>query len=81
VIGPNVKISDGGSGWTLVTPEAVVDTETGIVTGDKGIQGSGPLGSISASSYAIYEQGERVTFSGSGDNKIRGVINSAPSGD
>lgn len=81
VIGPNVKISDGGSGWTLVTPEAVVDTETGIVTGDKGIRGSGPLGSISASSYAIYEQGERVTFSGSGDNKISGVINSAPSGD
>lgn len=81
VIGPNVKISDGGSGWTLVTPEAVVDTETGIVTGDKGIQGSGPLGSISASSYAIYEQGERVTFSGSGDRKISGVINSAPSGD
>jgi len=80
VIGPNVKISDGGSGWTLVTPEAVVDTETGIVTGDKGIQGSGPLGSISASSYAIYEQGERVTFSGSGENKIRGVINSASSG-
>lgn len=81
VIGPNVKISDGGSGWTLVTSEAVVDTETGIVTGDKGIRGSGPLGSISASSYAIYEQGERVTFSGSGDNKISGVINSAPSGD
>lgn len=81
VIGPNVKISDGGSGWTLVTPQAVVDTETGIVTGDKGIQGSGPLGSISASSYAIYEQGERVTFSGSGDRKISGVINSAPSGD
>ncbi len=81
VIGPNVKISDGGSGWTLVTPEAVVDTETGIVTGDKGIQGSGPLGSISASSYAIYEQGERVTFSGSGDRKISGVINSASSGD
>lgn len=80
VIGPNVKISDGGSGWTLVTPEAVVDTETGIVTGDKGIQGSGPLGSISASSYAIYEQGERVTFSGSGENKISGVINSASSG-
>ena len=78
-IGPNVRISDGGSGFTLVTPEAVVDTRTGIVTGAKGVQGSGPLGTVTASSYAIYEQGERVVFSGSGDNKVRGTINAAGS--
>lgn len=75
VIGPNVRISDGGSGFTLTTPEAVVDTSTGVVTGSKGVEGAGPLGTISASSYVIHEQGERVVFSGSGDNKIRGVIN------
>lgn len=74
-IGPNVRISDGGSGFTLVTPEAVVDTATGIVTGNKGVQGSGPLGTITASSYVIREQGGRVEFRGSGDNKIRGTIN------
>ena len=79
-IGPNVKITDGGSGFVLTTPEAVVDTATGITTGDKGIQGVGPLGTISASSYAIYDQGERVTFKGSGDNKIRGVFNTTRSG-
>lgn len=79
-IGPNVRITDGGSGFTLVTPEAVVDTATGITTGNKGIQGNGPLGTISASSYAIYDQGERVTFNGSGDNKIRGVFNTTRSG-
>ena len=78
-IGPNVRISDGGSGFTLVTPEAVVDTSTGVVTGSKGVQGTGPLGTVSASSYAIYEQGERVVFSGSGDNKVRGTINAAGS--
>ena len=78
-IGPNVRISDGGSGFDLVTPEAVVDTETGVVTGSKGVQGSGPLGTVTASSYAIYEQGERVVFSGSGDNKVRGTINAARS--
>ena len=78
-IGPNVQITDGGSGFALVTPEAVVDTSTGVVTGDKGVQGSGPLGTISASSYAIYEQGERVVFSGSGENKIRGTINAGGS--
>lgn len=80
-IGPNVRISEGESGFDLVTPEAVVDTRTGIVTGDKGISGTGPLGTISASSYVIAEQGERVTFSGSGENKIRGTINAPSSGE
>ncbi|PZN99468.1 MAG: LPS export ABC transporter periplasmic protein LptC [Alphaproteobacteria bacterium] len=80
-IGPNVKISEGESGFDLVTPEAVVDTRTGIVTGSKGISGTGPLGTISASSYVIAEQGERVTFSGSGENKIRGTINATSSGE
>ena len=79
VIGPNVKISDGGSGFVLTTPEAVVDTNTGVVTGDKGVQGQGPLGTINASSYAIYDQGQRVVFSGQGDNKISGTINPAGS--
>ncbi|RZJ85027.1 MAG: LPS export ABC transporter periplasmic protein LptC, partial [Brevundimonas sp.] len=76
-IGPNVKITDGGSGFTLTTPEAVVDTATGVVTGSKGVQGAGPLGTINASSYAIYDQGQRVVFNGQGDNKVRGVINPA----
>lgn len=76
-IGPNVRISDGGSGFVLTTPEAVVNTATGVVTGDKGVEGRGPLGTISATSYAIYEQGQRVVFSGSGDNKVRGTIAAA----
>lgn len=76
-IGPNVRISDGGSGFTLATPEAVVDTSTGIVTGNKGVQGTGPLGTINASSYSIYDQGDRVVFSGSGDNKVRGTFSPA----
>jgi lipopolysaccharide export system protein LptC len=80
VIGPNVKISDGGSGFVLTTPEAVVDTNTGVVTGDKGVQGQGPLGTINASSYAIYDQGQRVVFRGQGENKMSGTINPAGSG-
>lgn len=79
-IGPNVRISDGGSGFVLTTPEAVVDTRTGIITGSKGVQGAGPLGTINASSYAIYDQGERVVFNGAGDNKVRGTINPSRSG-
>jgi lipopolysaccharide export system protein LptC len=76
-IGPNVRISDGGSGFVLTTPEAVVNTATGVVTGDQGVEGQGPLGTISATSYAIYEQGQRIVFSGSGDNKVRGTIAAA----
>lgn len=81
VIGPNVHISDGGSGFELTTPEAVVDTATGVVTGSQGVQARGPLGTLTASSYAIHDQGRRVEFKGSGDNKIRGVFNAAPARD
>jgi lipopolysaccharide export system protein LptC len=75
-----VIIEDGGAGFRFVTPEAVVDTRTGVVTGDKGIQGVGALGTIDASSYAIYEQGGRVVFSGSGDDKVRTTINTGGAG-
>ena len=80
IIGPNVRISDGGSGFTLTTPEAVVDTTTGVVRGDKGVQGEGPMGVISASSYTIYDQGERVVFQGTAENKVRAVFNPAGEG-
>jgi Uncharacterized protein conserved in bacteria len=79
IIGPNVRIADGESGMTLETPEAVVDTQTGIITGDKGIRGAGPLGTIDASSYVIGQQGRQITFSGAGDNKVRGTYNLARS--
>lgn len=78
VIGPNVRISDGASGFALQTDEAVIDTKTGIITGDKGVVGNGPLGTINASAYAIYEDGRRIEFKGQGDQKISGTIN--PSG-
>ena len=75
-----VIIEDGGAGFRFVTPEAVVDTRTGVVTGDKGIQGAGALGTIAASSYAIYDQGSRVVFSGSGDDKVQTTINTGGAG-
>ena len=74
-----MRISDGGSGFVLTTPEAVVDTRTGVVTGDKGVQGTGPLGTLTASSYVIRDQGESVEFHGTGENKVRGTINPAAS--
>lgn len=77
IIGPNVRITDGESGMTLTTPEAIVNTDTGIISGNKGIHGTGPLGTIDASSYVIGQQGRHITFSGAGDNKVRGTYNLA----
>ena len=59
-----VNLSDTGQGYRLQTGDARIDTRTGLVTGKSGVKGSGPLGEISASSYAIESQGQRATFSG-----------------
>ncbi len=60
----NVVVTDPGSGFTFRTGEAVIDTRTGRVTGEKSITGQGPLGQMSASSYAIEGQGQRVILKG-----------------
>ena len=80
ILREQVIIEDGGAGFRFVTPEARVDTRTGVVTGDQGIEGSGALGTISATSYAIHEQGGRIVFSGSGDDKVRTTINTGRAG-
>lgn len=80
ILREQVIIEDGGAGFRFVTPEAVVDTRTGVVTGDKGIEGSGALGTIAATSYAIHEQGGRVVFRGAGDDKVRTTINTGDAG-
>ncbi|WP_296815968.1 LPS export ABC transporter periplasmic protein LptC [Brevundimonas sp.] len=70
-----VLVIDGGSGFRFRTDEAHIDTETGVISGDAPISGRGPLGTIDASSYAIYDQGARLVFEGDGDNKVRALIN------
>ncbi|MDO1557876.1 LPS export ABC transporter periplasmic protein LptC [Brevundimonas sp. 2R-24] len=71
----DVRINEGGQGFEFRTQTAVVDTRTGVVSGRSPVEGQGPMGSISASSYAIYDQGARIVFRGSGDNKVRATIN------
>lgn len=51
-------------GYSFATPRAVIDTQAGQVTGDRGVVGQGPLGSIRASSYAIGDRGRRIVFKG-----------------
>ena len=53
-----------GLGYSFVTPKAVVDTTSGGVSGDSGVQGDGPLGRVVASSYGVYDRGARVVMKG-----------------
>ncbi len=53
-----------GRGFSFVTPKAVVDTTTGLVSGNLGVQGDGPLGRIVASSYGVYDRGQRIIMRG-----------------
>jgi lipopolysaccharide export system protein LptC len=58
-----VKLTDG-RGNSFTTPRAVIDTKTGVVHGDQGVKGQGPLGQIDASSYGVYDSGKRIVFKG-----------------
>jgi lipopolysaccharide export system protein LptC len=53
-----------GRGTEFHSAVASVDTRAGVVTGQKDVNGQGPLGRIAASSYAVHESGARVTFAG-----------------
>jgi lipopolysaccharide export system protein LptC len=58
-----VRFQDG-RGSEFHSQTASVDTQAGVVTGENGVSGVGPLGQITASSYAVHDGGARVTFSG-----------------
>jgi lipopolysaccharide export system protein LptC len=53
-----------GQGNSFVTPRATIDTKAGVVSGDQGVTGQGPLGQIAASSYGVYDSGKRIVFRG-----------------
>ena len=62
-LGGGVLLQDG-RGSTFRSAQALVDTRAGVVTGQKDVNGNGPLGRIVASSYAVSENGARILFSG-----------------
>ncbi len=59
----SVELKDG-RGFSFSTPKAVVDTTSGVVSGDSGVSGDGPLGRIVASSYGVYDRGKRIVMKG-----------------
>jgi lipopolysaccharide export system protein LptC len=58
-----VQLTQSG-GFTFSTPSAVVDTTSGLVSGQSGVKGDGPLGRIAASSYGVYDRGRRIVLKG-----------------
>jgi lipopolysaccharide export system protein LptC len=59
-----VSVRDEGSGYRFDTEDTTIDTRTGVISGNSPVRGAGPVGQFSASSYAVYDQGSRVTFKG-----------------
>lgn len=59
----DVRVSTG-DGTTFRTQQALIDMASGTVSGNSPVQGTGPLGQINASSYAIYDRGAQVVFTG-----------------
>ncbi len=57
-----VRLKSGG--YVFTTPDATVDTSKGAVYGKSGVQGQGPLGRVTASSYGVYDRGKRVIMKG-----------------
>jgi lipopolysaccharide export system protein LptC len=52
------------NGDNLITDRAIVDTAHGTIAGQGRGSGSGPTGTITAESFAVFDQGQRVVFRG-----------------
>lgn len=67
----DVRINNG-DGYAFSTEKAVIDTRTGQVMGDAGVQGSGVSGNkVQADSYSVTDKGDRVVFKG----RVRSRLN------
>jgi lipopolysaccharide export system protein LptC len=58
-----VSLRDPG-GDNLITDQAIVDTAKGTIVGQGRVYGSGPTGTITAESFAVFDRGQRVVFRG-----------------
>jgi lipopolysaccharide export system protein LptC len=58
-----VTVTDG-QGDTFVTDRAIVDTAHGAVTGPSPVRGAGPMGVITAQSFEVLQNGQRVVLRG-----------------
>ncbi|WP_425999738.1 LPS export ABC transporter periplasmic protein LptC [Caulobacter sp. DWR1-3-2b1] len=62
---------ENGDGYAFKTEKAVIDTRTGQVMGDAGVQGGGAGNQVRADSYSVSDEGDRVIFKG----RVRSRLN------
>ncbi len=70
-------VFEDGNGYVFHSERTRIDTQTLEVRGDAAVQGDGPIGRISALSYAVHNRGEDVVF----DGNVRSHINNDRSAD
>lgn len=58
-----VRIDDG-LGNKVASNDITIDTRTGTAVGQRGIEGDGPVGQVSADSYSVKGKGDRIEFRG-----------------
>ena len=63
LLADEVKITSA-EGYDFDAPRALIDLRTGAVSGDAGIEGSGPKGSTRANTYNVTDKGDRVVLKG-----------------
>ncbi len=59
----DVRIDDGG-GYRFASEQAVVDTKSGVISGETSMLGEGPTGQVQSNAYTVYDKGDRVVFRG-----------------
>ncbi|HVN01667.1 MAG TPA: LPS export ABC transporter periplasmic protein LptC [Caulobacteraceae bacterium] len=67
----HVRVDDSTAS-TVATDEALVDTKAGVVTGVSSLNGSGPMGMISAGSYSASEKGQTLELHGGVHAELKG---------
>jgi len=59
------------SGDNFNTDQAIVDTAHGTIAGQGRVTGTGPTGAITAQSFTVYDQGQKVVFRGNVHSVIK----------
>ena len=62
---------ENGDGYAFKTEKAVIDTRTGELMGDAGVEGAASGAQVKADSYSVTDKGDRVIFKG----RVRSRLN------
>lgn len=70
VLKGDVVMHTGKSGFVIKTPEALYNANTNVLSGTKGVSGTGPNGTFTAVSFVVYDDGKKIQLHGAGDTQV-----------